>query len=159
MAAEKKKEIQEKLARSRQELLETVSGWNEAQWATTLYSEGQVWSAVDVLRHLADAEWSMTRLMQRIQQGEEGVPEDFDLDRWNAGRVRKAQDKTPAELFAIMAQNRTHLLAFIDQLTAEDWAKAGRHGSMRIMSIEAILHQIADHEQFHCRHLQEVVQN
>lgn len=156
MIEQNKEAVREKLARGRQTLLDTVSGWGDEQWATVVYSEGQSWSAADILRHLMHAERDMTRLMERIQQGESGVPEDFDLDRWNAGRVRKGWDKSPAELLADMAANRITLLDFMDRLQPDDWAKEGRHGSMQIMSIEAILNRIAEHEMYHSWHLRRV---
>lgn len=153
MSSQKKDELRKKLTRTRQEFLLTVEGWNTEQWNTVIYSEGQNWRAVDVLRHVTDAERSMTLLMQRIQQGVGGVPEDFDLDRWNAARINKAQDKNPEDLFMDMADNRAALLEFLDGLQPDDWSKEGRHGSMQILSIEAILHLIADHESIHLQHL------
>ncbi len=48
-----------------------------------------------------------------------------------------------------MEKNREDLLAFMDSLTEEDWQKKGRHGSLKIMTIEEICHIIADHEATH----------
>jgi hypothetical protein len=156
MSEQKKEAIRDKLARTRQAVLDTVAGWSAQEWNTTVYGEGENWTATDVLGHLMFAEKDMTRLMARIQQGEEGVPTDFDLDRWNAGRVRRAREKSPADLLADMAANREALLAYLDGLGAEDWAKAGRHGSMQMMSIEDIFHRIAEHEMYHAWHLRRV---
>jgi len=95
--------------------------------------------------------------MQRIQEGGSGVPDDFDLSRWNARRVEKTQHKTPTDLINDMATNRNNLLQFIDTLEPDDWQKEGRHGSMRIMTIAQICHLIADHEQSHLTDIQNVL--
>ncbi|NJL55631.1 DinB family protein, partial [bacterium] len=63
--------------------------------------------------------------------------------------VQKAAEKTPNDLVAEFRQNRINLLSFIDTLHDEDWHKQGRHGSLRIMSIEEVCHLIADHELDH----------
>ena len=147
-------ELYGKLEASRQALLAVVAGLGEADWETAVFAEDASWHVLDLLRHLTDAENSMIALMARIRDGGEGVPEDFDLDRWNAVRLRKSQAKTPPDLVADLRQNRANLLAFMAALTEEDWAKKGRHGSGRIMSIEEICHIIADHERLHTRDIQ-----
>ncbi len=149
MPAEQHAEIKQALAASRLELLEMVAGFSEVDWETAVYSESAVWTIADLLRHLAEAERSMLALMQRIRQGEDGAPPDFDLDRWNASRIAKQKDKTPAEIISAMEANRINLLEFIDSLSPEDWQKKGRHGSLKIMTIEEICAIIAAHEMSH----------
>ncbi|MBK7177345.1 MAG: DinB family protein [Chloroflexi bacterium] len=141
--------LREQLEKSRRELLQVLTGLSEAEWETAVYTEGTTWQVIDLLRHLTDAENGMITLMARIRDGSDGVPEDFDLDRWNASRIKKIQAKTTIELFTDMAQNRANLLAFMDSLGEADWAKKGRHGSGRIMSLQEICQIIADHEQMH----------
>ncbi len=46
-----------------------------------------------MVRHLESAERSMIALMAGIQQGGEGAPEDFDLARFNASRLKKAAEQ------------------------------------------------------------------
>jgi hypothetical protein len=147
--SDQKADLRMKLTASRQEMLALMGGLDEAAWGTAVFAEDASWSVLDLLRHVTDAENSMTALMARIRDGGEGVPEDFDLDRWNASRLKKIQTKTPTDLVADMQQNRTNLFAFMESLTEEDWQKKGRHGSGRIMTIEEICHIIADHERLH----------
>ena len=61
-----------------------------------------------------------------------------------------------SDLLADLAANRETLLAYLDGLAVEDWAKEGRHGSMQMMSIEDIFHRIAEHEMYHAWHLRRV---
>ncbi len=141
--------LREQLEESRRELLRVLAGLSEAEWETAVYAESTTWQVIDLLRHLTEAESSMTRLMALIRDGGSGVPDDFDLDRWNAGRIKKTLGKSTDDLLADMAQNRASLLAFMDSLAEADWAKKGRHGSGRVMTIEEICAVIADHEATH----------
>jgi hypothetical protein len=156
--SEKKSAIREKLESTRADLLHVARELTEEEWTQPVYAHDGEWTALDLLRHLTWAESGMLRLLRQLQQGEEGVPPDFDLDRYNASGVQRLAGKVPAELMAMMAQNREELLAFLDTLQAEDWEKEGRHGSLRIMTIEAILNLIADHESQHLADLREVLE-
>jgi hypothetical protein len=122
-----------------------------------VFSESAEWQVSDLLRHDVSAEHSMTRLIENIRDGGEGASADFDLTRWNASRVQKAKAKSIEDLTADLAQNRTYLLGVIDSLDEADLDKKGRHGSLRIMSIEEILHLIADHEQRHMADIQQAL--
>lgn len=145
----RKAAVVKKLEETREAFFELSHRLEEADWTRPIYTHGETWTAGDVLRHLTDAESGMLGTMRNILEGGGGVPEDFDLDRWNRSRVAKAKEKTPAELLAQMEENRKLLLAFVEELEPEDLDKKGRHASLRIMSIEEILHQIADHERQH----------
>jgi hypothetical protein len=147
----KKVEITAKLNEERAALLAFFEQLADADWKTAVYHEESNWTITDILRHLVDAERGMTGMISQWQQGKNPVPPDFDLARWNNRVIQKAAEKNPAELLAEFNKNRSNLLNLIDTLQPEDWAKQGRHGSLRIMSIEEVCHLIADHEQDHLR--------
>ena len=157
MADAKKEAIKDKLTAARQALTSALTGLTDEQWAARAYSEGSEWAVVDILRHVADSERGMTGLMMQIKGGGEGVPEDFDLARWNQRVVNKLADKEPQELLDSMAQNRAALFAFIDGLDDADWEKKGRHASLQIMTIEEVCHLIADHEALHLAGIREAL--
>jgi hypothetical protein len=160
VSQEKKDAIKQKLTAVRQETYRVLGRLSEEQWEAVAYNdEGAEWSVVDVLRHVADSERGMTGLMAQIKAGGEGVPADFDLKRWNSRVVAKLQDKSAAELLDGMTANREALFAFIDTLEDGDWAKQGRHASLRVMSIEQVCHLIADHEQTHVAEIQQRLGN
>lgn len=149
-----KPEIIQKLNETRSALMAFLQGLNEAQWDTAVYSEGESWTAADIVRHLTNAESGMTGLIVQWQQGKNPVPPDFDLARYNKSVVNKTKDKTPTELLDLMVTNRSRLLQVIDGLEEEDWQKNGRHGSLKIMTIAEVCHLIADHEATHLKDLQ-----
>ncbi|VAW43268.1 hypothetical protein MNBD_CHLOROFLEXI01-101 [hydrothermal vent metagenome] len=149
MENEKKVAILSKLSKERAELRTFLDGLTADEWQTAVYDEDAKWTLADIVRHLVDAERGMISMMQQWQQGKDPVRPDFDLTRWNARVVQKAAEKGPAELLTQFEQNRSQLLAFIDTIQPEDWGKTGRHGSLRIMTIEEVCHLIADHESGH----------
>ena len=147
--------LKEKLAETRQELMEVARELDRQEWSHPVYAHDEEvqWTAGDLLRHLVWAEGGMLRMIQQVKEGGGGVPDDFDLDRYNASGVKKLKDKVPAELLAIMEKNRQQLLAFIEGLAPEDWQKEGRHGSGRMMTIEEVVEMIAGHEAQHLEDL------
>lgn len=157
MADRKHVEIAEKLNDARSDLMAFFDGLKEEAWETAVYHEESTWTITDILRHLVDAERGMMGMIIQWQRGKDPVPPDFDLARWNNRVVQKAAEKTPDELIAEFRQNRINLLSFIDTLHDEDWSKQGRHGSLRIMSIEEVCHLIADHELDHLRVMKEAL--
>ena len=154
---DKKRAIQEKKVRVRQELLELLQQLNENEWETAVYAEGTEWTISDILRHLVNAEKGMTDLITQFQQGNDPVPPDFDRERFNKRVVEKTKEKSPAQLMAKLEVNQAAFLAALDHLSEEDWGKNGRHASLRILTIEQICHLIPDHEQTHIQHIRDVV--
>ena len=157
MIDEKKEPLKEKLSRARDELLQWTRTLHESDWTQAVYAHDEVWTVRDVFCHLIWAEGGMARLIQQIRQGEEGVPADFDVNRYNARGVRKLQEKPLAELLSMMTKNRDWILQILDELSPEELQRKGRHGTLRIMSIEDVLHMIADHERQHLGDLRQAV--
>jgi uncharacterized protein (TIGR03083 family) len=159
MSDNEKKEILEKLVQTRRALLAFLGGLDEAKWETAVQIEDASWTIADVVRHLVNAEQGMTGLIEQFKAGKDPVPPDFDRERYNKSRVRKTQDLTPSDLLNKMETNREHLLTVLETLQPEDWAKKGRHASLRIMTIEEVSHTIADHEAGHLTEMKQVLAN
>lgn len=159
MSEAKKDEIREKLSQARTTLLDYLQGLEAEQWATAVQSEDAQWTVADMVRHLASSEKGMINLIEQFQQGNDPVPADFDLARFNQRSVQKSQELTPADLLAALESNHTRLLQVIDGLSAEDWQKKGRHGSMRILTIEEVCHVIAGHDMTHLADMQKALSN
>ncbi len=157
MTVTKNVEIATKLNEERATLRAFFDELDDDDWDTAVYDEDTTWTVLDILRHLVDSEKGMTRLMMQWQQGNDPVPADFDLTRWNNRALEKTAEKSPEELLQALRENRIDLLSFIDTIQEEDWARQGRHGSLRIMTIEEVCHLIADHELDHLRVMQEAV--
>lgn len=151
MATKTKSDLEKKLVQAREELLQWCRDLTESEWTQPVYVHDEEWTMQDVLRHLTWAEGGMARLIQQVREGHEGVPPDFDLNRYNARGVDKLKEKTPAELMALMAENRRWILRMLEEMDEEELTLEGRHGSLNVMSISEILHTIALHERGHLR--------
>lgn len=158
MADQKNIEMATKLNDARAELMAFFDGLDEAKWETAVYHEETTWTITDILRHLVDAERGMMGMMMQWQRGKNPVPPDFDLERWNNRAIEKSAEKNPNELLAEFRKNRIDLLSYINTIKPDDWEKQGRHGSLRIMSIEEVCHLIANHEMDHLRVMKEAVE-
>ena len=158
MYEETKVQIFQKLSGARQTLLATLDDLEPEQWETIVYTEHADWTFKDLFGHLMDSERSMTRLIEVIREGSEGVPADFDLNRWNARTIRKTTDLTIDQIRSEMTTNRGRLLEMLNSMPNEDWTKEGRHGSLQVMSVEQILNLIADHENQHLADILHVIE-
>ena len=139
----------QKLAAARAALLAQLASVRPDQWDLPVYADGDQWTIIDILRHLVSSESSMARLIEVIRDGGEGAPPDFDRDRFNHSRVRKAKGLNAQKLVAGLDESRAYALRVIDSLSHEDWAREGRHGNLEIVSIEQIVKIIGLHERTH----------
>ena len=149
MYEETKVLIFQKLSGARQALLATLDDLEAQQWGVTGYTEHADWTIKDLFGHLMDSEHSMTRLIDLIREGGEGVRPDFDLNRWNARTIKRTTNLSIDDIRSEMTANRGRLLELLNDMPNEDWSKKGRHGSLQVMSVEEILNLIADHENQH----------
>lgn len=123
-----------------------------ADWQATVFSEGETWTVRDVLYHLLDAERGMGWQVTRIRDGSgSGVPDDFDIDRWNR-RVRRQSRDSQADGPALLAElDAAHAatLALVDSLQADDWRKVGRQAVAGEITVEQWFRVIAGHKMQH----------
>ena len=120
-----------------------------ADWERPIQDADQQWTARQILVHLVDSQKGMLGQMTRINQGQEAIPPDFDLNRWNKRTVEKNAERTKDELMAQLADEFVKLKAFVGTLSDADLDKRGRHSSLVIMSLEEIARLIATHEMEH----------
>ena len=146
--------ILQQLDASYARLTELFGRLSPADWERSIQEEDQQWTVRQLLVHLVDSQKGMTGQMMRISQGEEPIPPDFDLNRWNKRTVEKNAERTPDDLLAQLATDYAKLKAFVATLPDADLDKRGRHSSLVVMSVEEIARLIASHE---IEHLQLIV--
>jgi hypothetical protein len=124
------------------------------QWETPVPSdEGALWKARDVLAHVAVSEGGQLTVIKRILSGEGGVPEDFDLNRYNRRSVQKQGERTVAELLDGIARDHAAALAALDGVSDADLDKTGRHARGDVMTVERFFHRITEHRRQHAEEL------
>lgn len=138
---------------SREALFATMDALSDEDWDTPVQSEGEGWTVRHVITHLLDTEQSQMMLMQRLRSGEETVPADFDIDRWNR-RVKKMEPKPADELRMGLEQSRVVFGTFLDQVTVDDLSLTGRHPALgEDVTLERFLELLAWHETHHTKEI------
>lgn len=119
-----------------------------------LYSDGAEWTIRQLAIHLAIADKGHNNMLQYIARGEELIPPDYDLDRFNKRSVEKSAEMTLDQARASLAQSRAEFLEWVKTIDDETLKKEGRHASMRIMSISEIMNIMAWHEDSHAKDIE-----
>ncbi len=149
MSAERSAQWKRKLSESREALFELLRGLAPEQWQATVFAEGETWTVATVLAHLVESERGMSIHVHRIRKGEETVPEDFDLERWNAGLIRRTGDVSPEELMANAVSTRAKTLEVMESLDDGEWELTGRHASRGEITVAQYYETIHAHEVGH----------
>jgi hypothetical protein len=123
----------------------------------SLYSEGASWTVHQVLVHLVDAEDSLKRLFQFIVEGGGGVPQDFDLNRYNEQAVEKLEGLSIEELTNMFAERRKTLVEFVQGLTDEDLNKEGFHPFLGQAPVKEMIRLFYLHIQIHMRDIRKLL--
>ena len=149
MSTERRDHWKEKLSESREALFALLNDLSPELWRTTVFAEGSTWTVATVLAHLVESERGMSIHVHKIRKGEATIPDDFDLERWNAGLTRRTGDISPEELMANAAATRAKTLEVMDSLEDGEWALTGRHASRGEITIDQYYETIHAHEVGH----------
>lgn len=121
------------------------------RWDEQVYSDGLGWTVRQIVHHLADADRGHNFQLLGIANGQSPIPEDFDVERYNASVTKKTVEKSPEQSRADLNENRASLNEWLDSIDDATLELEGRHASLKIMSISEILKLIAGHERLHAK--------
>ncbi len=155
--SERKHMIHDHLNHTREGLLEVIGQMQLLDWDRPVQAVEGGWTVKQVLLHLATAESGQIGTGKAIAAGQRTVPDDFDLNRYNNRQVEKNKDKQPPEILFGMAESRQKLLAFLDEVTAEDLEKRGKHGRGDVISLEQLFYRIGEHEAEHTAEIKQAL--
>jgi hypothetical protein len=132
-----------------------LEGLADNDMLVVVYSSGDgTWTVKDLLGHLADGEKGNLAMAQRLVAGEQTVPQDFNLDRWNRGAVRRATETSATDLRNVIANSYSEALEFLDTLEDDDLDLTGLHSSGETLSTEGFLRRMVDHRLEHVTDIQ-----
>lgn len=154
--SERIQQIKSNLAAGRERLNYVLDRVGD-RWNTQVYADGAAWTVHQLAVHLMISDKGQTNTIKGIAVGEEIIPADFDLERYNRRSVEKRVDATVDEVRASLAQTFAERDTWLDTLDDAALDKAGRHGSMHILSIAQILDVMADHERDHANDIARVL--
>jgi uncharacterized damage-inducible protein DinB len=147
--SERKHLIHDHLLRTREDLLEVIGQLQPSDWDRAVQSVEGGWTVKQALLHIATSENGQIKTGQAITAGQPTVPDDFDLNRYNKRQVEKNQARQPPEILFGMAESRQKLLAFLDEVSADDLEKRGKHGRGDVISLEQLFYRVGEHEAEH----------
>ena len=153
---ERKVALREHLAQSRRAFLAAVAALDEAALGRSV-GHASDWTAKDLIGHVAYAEASMLPMIQGALAGASAGPNpDFDLDRWNEGRVRRARGQSVTDLLARLDDSRAQCLALLDSLADADLDRPTYHPSLKETTVAGVFGVIGDHEAGHAGELRAI---
>ena len=148
--------IKENLADARN-YLNSVFDQVGDRWDTQVYSEGAAWTVKQLALHLMITDKGHNNTVKGIATGEETIPADFDLERFNRRSVEKRAETSIEEVRSALATTAAERDAWLDTIDDATLDKQGRHGSMHILSIEKIMNVIANHDRDHAADIARVL--
>jgi hypothetical protein len=151
MADQTPENFARRLEKEGQKNYEFFAGLSPEDWQKSLYADGAQWTVHELFAHFVESEGSISQLVAAIVGGAAGVSEDFDIDRWNAGKVAELKHKTRAELLADFKRLRAGTVALVSGLADADLEKQGRHPFLGETSIGEMLKLMYLHFQLHTR--------
>lgn len=154
--SERIEKVKQDLTNGRQRLNAVLDKVGD-RWETQVYSEGAAWTARQLAIHLAITDKGHNNMVTTIAKGENSIPEDFDLERFNRRSVEKRAEMSIAEIRASLNATEAERNAWLDTIEDATLDMQGRHGSMRILSIEEILGVVAQHDRDHANDIARVL--
>lgn len=150
MTSERKQAIEAYLRQANGESLPILIAIPEDSLGVMVYGEGDgTWTVRDVVSHLADAEAGLLGQVRRLMAGEQTIPPDFDLDRWNRSAVRRKRDRTYPQLLDDIRTSFADALRTLEQAPEAALDLAGRHPSGENLTAEGYFRRMADHRRQH----------
>jgi hypothetical protein len=140
--------IKKNLADARQ-YLDTILDQVGDRWDVQVYSEGAAWTVRQLGIHLMITDKGHNNTLKGIANGEEPIPADFDLERYNKRSVEKRAETSIEEIRAGLAAAAAERNAWLDTIDDATLDKKGRHGSMKILTVEEILKVVENHDRDH----------
>ena len=126
-------------------------------WGKQVYTEGASWTVLELFTHVVEAEDSVARLITNIVNGSPGVPEDFDLDRYNEYKVSKAGQVDAEGLLNTFIARRARTVELIKSLSEDDLNTRGNHPFLGNSEIIEMLKLMYLHVQLHIRDVKKVI--
>ncbi len=151
------KSLAERLEKQSQNEFSFLQQMASEDWEKQIYSEGAEWTVRAVFSHIVASERSLPALFKNILEGGSGVPDDFDLNRYNERAVEKTGDLPYADLLKMFAERRAQTVKFVASLSDEDLQKMGRHSSLGENTLNEMIKMMYLHVKVHVRDIKRLL--
>jgi hypothetical protein len=116
------------------------------------------WNVHAVLAHLVDAETGVQAQIRKLLAGEDAVPSDFDIHRWNRSVVRRGTEVSLDDLRKRLLQAYEQVLELVDELEEDDFSMRGFASPGRVRSVQELLLGVAGHRLEHAMDIQRAIE-
>jgi hypothetical protein len=123
----------------------------DEQWVQEIYSNGDAWTAHQILAHFISVERAFQWLVADIVAGGSGAPEGFDIDQFNQREVRTLEKDTRASLLARFTEERQGTIEQVSRYQPDDLLKIGLHPWFGDIRVSEILKWLYLHNKLHLR--------
>jgi hypothetical protein len=127
------------------------SSLSPESWEQTVYSDGSCWAVRQVLAHFVSTEAAIGRLIENIQAGGSGAPEDFDINAYNERKVASLSQVSPPDLLLQFDRFRQRNIEIVSKMAQADLARQGRHPFLGETELVEIIKLLYRHNQIHQR--------
>ena len=140
--------------RKTKEFFQAIEG---DDWYQQIYTEGANWSVHHILAHFVTSEASIVRLVKFILRGNEGVPENFDIDVYNEREVNCISKLPNDMILQRFMERRGETIQLVMEMSDEDLATEGRHPWLGVVAIEEMIKLMYRHNHIHQRDIRKAL--
>ena len=148
------------LKRLAAELEITITAFSELapeDWSLTVYTDGAAWTPREILAHQITTEIAIRALVENILAGGAGAPENFQIQRFHEEQAAARAGRGAEDLYAEFRAARAAMIATVERMAPEDFARTGRHPWFGQAALEDVLKLVYRHNMLHVRDIQHAV--
>ncbi len=151
MTSERIENLVARLEKGNLKTQEVFSALTAEQWSSTVYQEPHLWDFRSLLAHFVSVEENMLELVKHTAAGGEGLPADFNYDKFNSEEQARFQGKSPEELLKELNERREATLKWVRTLDEGQLDRTGMHPALGEVTVETMITAIYGHQLLHMR--------
>jgi hypothetical protein len=151
MASERIENLVGRLEKGNLKTWEVFEALTPEQWTKVVYETPYRWDFRALLAHFLSAEESLLELAKHNATGGEGLPVDFDYDKFNAEEQIRLQGKSPEELMRALQEAREATLDWVRSLDERQLDIVGKHPVLGEVNLETMITAIYGHQLLHMK--------
>ena len=152
-----KETILNRLAAELESTISAFSALKPQDWLAVIYTDGAAWTPREILAHQVTTEIAIRVLVENILAGGAGAPEGFQIQKFNEEQAAERAGRPAEELYAEFRAARAALIATVERMAPEDFARTGRHPWFGQAALEDVLKLVYRHNMLHVRDVQHAV--
>jgi hypothetical protein len=149
--------ILKRLAEERENVIAGFRALAPEDWTLTIYTDGAAWTPHQILAHQVSTERAIHELVKDVLAGGAGMPEGFDTTAFNEHWAARLAGEPAEALYAAFGEARAQMIATVEGMQADDFARSGRHPWFGPATLGDALKLVYRHNMLHLRDVQRAV--